>query len=75
MIDGIRPTHDDPAIGQDLGEVVELNRVSGGIFAQSNVDVTGLGLPTLTGAGANSVLPPVTPTQAPPVTRNPSPQH
>ncbi|HTD32389.1 MAG TPA: TolC family protein [Candidatus Elarobacter sp.] len=55
--------------------IVELNRVSGGIFAQSNVDVTGLGLPTLTGAGANSVLPPITPTQAPPVTRNPSPQH
>jgi HAE1 family hydrophobic/amphiphilic exporter-1 len=51
--------------------IVELNRVSGGIFSQSNVDVTGLGLPTLTGAGANSILPPITPTTAPPVTRNP----
>jgi HAE1 family hydrophobic/amphiphilic exporter-1 len=51
--------------------IVELNRVSGGLFAQSNIDVSGLGAPTLTGAGANSILPAVTPVQAPPVTRNP----
>ncbi|HEY0613472.1 MAG TPA: TolC family protein [Candidatus Elarobacter sp.] len=51
--------------------IVELNRVSGGLFAQSNIDVSGLGLPTLTGAGANSILPAITPTQAPPVTRRP----
>jgi HAE1 family hydrophobic/amphiphilic exporter-1 len=51
--------------------IVELNRVSGGLFAQSNIDVSGLGLPTLTGAGASSILPAITPVQAPAVTRRP----
>ncbi len=50
--------------------IVELNRVSGGLFSQNNIDATGLGLPTLNAAGANSILPAVTP-QAPPVTRKP----
>jgi HAE1 family hydrophobic/amphiphilic exporter-1 len=50
--------------------IVELNRVSGGLFSQTNIDVSGLGAPTLSGAGATTIIPPISP-QAPPVTRKP----
>ncbi|HEX3550536.1 MAG TPA: TolC family protein, partial [Candidatus Elarobacter sp.] len=53
--------------------IVELNRVSGGLFAQNNIDSSALGTSTLNAAGTNSILPPVTPVQAPSVTRSPSP--
>jgi HAE1 family hydrophobic/amphiphilic exporter-1 len=47
---------------------VELERVSGGIFAQNNVDVDTVGKPTLDAAGPTSVLPAPSPTAtAPPV--------
>ncbi len=54
--------------------IVELNRVSGGIFAQNGIDASALGGTTLNAAGATSVLPaaqsPGT-LQAPPVRRQP----
>ncbi len=51
--------------------IVELNRVSGGLFSQNNIDVSGLGTSTLNGAGPNSILPAIAPVAAPPVTRRP----
>jgi HAE1 family hydrophobic/amphiphilic exporter-1 len=47
--------------------IVELNRVSGGIFAQNGIDVNGVGAATLDAAGPNSVLPPAPTATAPPV--------
>ncbi len=38
--------------------IVELNRVSGGLFAQNGIDASALGGTTLNAAGASSVLPP-----------------
>lgn len=51
--------------------IVELNRVSGGIFAQNAIDVNRLGGTTLNAAGPNTILPPIAPATAPPVTRRP----
>ena len=42
--------------------IVELNRVSGGIFAQNGIDASSLGSQTLNAAGPASILPPL-PTQ------------
>ncbi|HZO94286.1 MAG TPA: TolC family protein [Candidatus Baltobacteraceae bacterium] len=39
--------------------IVELNRVSGAIFAQNGIDVQSVGLQTLNAAGTSSILPPV----------------
>jgi HAE1 family hydrophobic/amphiphilic exporter-1 len=50
--------------------IVELNRVSGGIFSQNGVDVTGLGGAALNAAGPASILPPVAPVAAPQVRRS-----
>ena len=50
--------------------IVELNRVSGNIFAQNGVDISSLGTTSLGTAGATSVLPSPAPT-APPVGRRP----
>jgi len=47
--------------------IVELNRVSGRIFAQNGVDVTSIGGQTLNAAGPTSVLPPAPQPTAPPV--------
>ncbi|MDB5071298.1 MAG: hypothetical protein JWM87_2409 [Candidatus Eremiobacteraeota bacterium] len=50
--------------------IVELNRVSGGIFAQNGIDTTALGGTTLnTASPTQSVLPPASTATAPPVTR------
>ncbi len=52
--------------------IVELNRVSGGIFAQNGIDATALGGTTLNAASpTQSVLPPASTATAPPVTRRP----
>ncbi len=59
--------------------IVELNRVSGGVFAQNGIDVTALGGTTLGGTGTTSTLPapqpagPTTPGAATPGTAQPSP--
>ena len=47
--------------------IVELNRVSGGIFAQNGIDVDAVGSRTLDAAGSTSVLPPAPEATAPPV--------
>jgi outer membrane protein TolC len=50
--------------------IVELNRVSGGIFAQNGIDTSALGGTTLnTASPTQSVLPPASTATAPPVTR------
>lgn len=49
--------------------IVELNRVSGGVFAQNGIDATSLGNATLNAAGPSSILPPVAPVPAPQVRR------
>ena len=49
--------------------IVELNRVSGDIFAQSGIDVTAVGGASLQAAGMNTILP------APTVTLPPAPAH
>jgi len=52
--------------------IVELNRVSGGIFAQNGIDASALGGTTLNAASSTqSVLPPASTATAPPVTRRP----
>ncbi len=52
--------------------IVELNRVSGGIFAQNGIDTTALGGTALGAASpTQSVLPPASTATAPPVTRRP----
>ncbi len=52
--------------------IVELNRVSGGIFAQNGIDATALGGTALSAASpTQSVLPPASTATAPPVTRRP----
>ena len=52
--------------------IVELNRVSGGIFAQNGIDTSALGGTSLDATSpAQSVLPPVSTPTAPPVTRRP----
>jgi outer membrane protein TolC len=52
--------------------IVELNRVSGGIFAQNGIDATALGGTALNAASpTQSVLPPASTATAPPVTRRP----
>src|SRR5947209_14407945 len=52
--------------------IVELNRVSGGIFAQNGIDTSALGGTTLNAASpTQSVLPPASAATAPPVTRRP----
>jgi outer membrane protein TolC len=52
--------------------IVELNRVSGGIFAQNNIDASALGGSTLNAVTpTDSVLPPASAATAPPVTRRP----
>ncbi len=52
--------------------IVELNRVSGGIFAQNGIDTTALGGTALNAASpTQSVLPPASTATAPPVTRRP----
>ena len=45
--------------------IVELNRVSGGIFAQNGIDVTAVGATSLNAAGPNSILPSPAPIPAP----------
>jgi len=47
--------------------IVELNRVSGGIFSQNGIDVDAVGSQTLDAAGSTSVLPPAPAATAPPV--------
>jgi HAE1 family hydrophobic/amphiphilic exporter-1 len=49
--------------------IVELNRVSGDIFAQNGIDVTSAGASSLQAAGMNTILP------APTVTLPPGPAH
>ena len=50
--------------------IVELNRVSGGIFAQNGIDASALGGTSLNAASpTQSVLPPASTATAPPVTR------
>jgi HAE1 family hydrophobic/amphiphilic exporter-1 len=50
--------------------IVELNRVSGGVFAQNNIDTSALGGSTLNALSpTQSVLPPASSATAPPVTR------
>jgi len=44
--------------------IVELNRVSGGIFAQNGIDVNAAGAASLNAAGPNSVLPEPAPSPA-----------
>jgi outer membrane protein TolC len=51
--------------------IVELNRVSGGIFVQNGIDVSIVGGATLGAAGAGSVLPSPAAVAAPPVRRIP----
>jgi HAE1 family hydrophobic/amphiphilic exporter-1 len=52
--------------------IVELNRVSGGVFAQNGIDTSALGGTSLDATSpTNSVLPPVSAATAPPVTRHP----
>jgi outer membrane protein TolC len=52
--------------------IVELNRVSGGIFAQNGIDATALGGTSLNAASpTQSILPPASTATAPPVTRRP----
>jgi outer membrane protein TolC len=52
--------------------IVELNRVSGGIFAQNGIDASSLGGTALNAASpTQSVLPPTVTATAPPVTRRP----
>jgi len=52
--------------------IVELNRVSGGIFAQNGIDTSALGGTSLDATSpTNSVLPPASAATAPPVTRRP----
>ena len=52
--------------------IVELNRVSGGIFAQNGIDATALGGTALNATTpTNSILPPASTATAPPVTRRP----
>ncbi|HEX3469407.1 MAG TPA: TolC family protein [Candidatus Elarobacter sp.] len=51
--------------------IVELNRVSGGVFAQNGIDATSLGKSALDAAGPNSILPPIAPVPAPQVRRTP----
>ncbi len=55
--------------------IVELNRVSGGLFAQNNIDAGSLGVPTLNAAGPNSILPPLPATNgtAPSTPTSPAP--
>ena len=51
--------------------IVELNRVSGGVFVQNGIDTSALGGTTLNGATpTQSVLPPASTATAPPVTRH-----
>jgi len=47
--------------------IVELNRVSGGIFSQNGIAVDAVGSQTLDAAGSTSVLPPAPAATAPPV--------
>jgi len=51
--------------------IVELNRVSGGVFAQNGIDASALGNATLNAAGPASILPPIAPVAAPQVRRSP----
>jgi outer membrane protein TolC len=52
--------------------IVELNRVSGGIFAQNGIDTSALGGTSLDATSpTTSVLPPASTATAPPVTRRP----
>ncbi len=52
--------------------IVELNRVSGGVFAQNGIDASALGGTTLNALSpTQSVLPPASTATAPPVTRRP----
>jgi HAE1 family hydrophobic/amphiphilic exporter-1 len=51
--------------------IVELDRVSGGIFANNGVDLTTVGGLTENAAGSTSVLPPPTTVPAPAVRRSP----
>jgi outer membrane protein TolC len=52
--------------------IVELNRVSGGVFAQNGIDTSALGGTSLDAATpTTSVLPPASTATAPPVTRRP----
>jgi hypothetical protein len=51
--------------------IVELNRVSGGIFAQNGIDVKTLGGTTLDAAGMTTTLPSPVPVAAPVVRRRP----
>lgn len=52
--------------------IVELNRVSGGIFAQNGIDASALGGTSLDATSpTTSVLPPASAATAPPVTRRP----
>ena len=52
--------------------IVELNRVSGGIFAQNGIDTSALGGTSLDATSpTQSVLPPASAATAPPVTRRP----
>jgi HAE1 family hydrophobic/amphiphilic exporter-1 len=52
--------------------IVELNRVSGGVFAQNGIDTSALGGTSLDATSpATSVLPPASTATAPPVTRRP----
>jgi outer membrane protein TolC len=52
--------------------IVELNRVSGGVFAQNGIDTTALGGSTLNALSpTQSVLSPASTATAPPVTRRP----
>jgi outer membrane protein TolC len=52
--------------------IVELNRVSGGVFAQNGIDTSALGGTSLDATSpTQSVLPPVSTATAPPVTRHP----
>ena len=51
--------------------IVELNRVSGGVFAQNGIDASAIGSATLNAAGPSSILPPIRPVAAPQVRRSP----
>ncbi|HEY0381738.1 MAG TPA: TolC family protein [Candidatus Elarobacter sp.] len=52
--------------------IVELNRVSGGVFAQNGIDTSALGGTSLDATSpTTSVLPPASTATAPPVTRRP----
>lgn len=50
--------------------IVELNRVSGGIFSQNGIDASALGAATLSGASPSQSVLPAPGSAAPPVTRS-----